>query len=102
MSQHPHHTPRSLLLLGYSYNWSPAIITQDVKAALQTSGVENIPMIWGEKDLDPLRLENLEVLDQASYLLGFNEPNFGAQVRYNSMRKSKYLISTMYASLAHM
>ena len=57
-------------------------------------------MIWGEKDVDPLRLENLEVLDQAPYLLGFNEPNFGAQVRYNSMRKSKYLISTMYASLA--
>lgn len=37
-------------------------------------------MIWGEKDLDSTRLANLDSLDQSSYMLGFNEPNFGSQV----------------------
>lgn len=65
---------------GSRYNWSPAIITQDVKDAQTSSGSEYIPMIWGEKDVDPSRLANLEALSQSSHLLGFNEPNFGAQV----------------------
>lgn len=68
------------VFFGSRYNWSPAIITQDVKVAQATAGIEYIPMIWGEKDVDPSRLANLDTLDQSSHLLGFNEPNFGAQV----------------------
>ncbi len=38
-------------------------------------------MIWGEKDFESSRLSNLQALSQSSHLLGFNEPNFNAQVR---------------------
>eukprot|EP00752_Nemacystus_decipiens_P009999 g8915.t1 len=65
--------------MSWWYNWSPAIITQSVKDAMPTSGAEYIPMIWGEKDLDDLRLANLDALGESSHLLGFNEPNFGSQ-----------------------
>lgn len=38
-------------------------------------------MIWGEGDLTEERLQNLECVgDSSSYLLGFNEPNYGYQV----------------------
>lgn len=63
------------------YNWSPAIIPDDIKTAQALSGCEYVPMIWGEKDMTSARLANLETLGSSSHLLGFNEPNFGAQVR---------------------
>lgn len=65
---------------GPRYNWSPAIITEEVKVVQVTSGTEYIPMIWGEKDLTDARLGNLDALQQSRTLLGFNEPNFGSQV----------------------
>ncbi|CAM9119621.1 unnamed protein product, partial [Ectocarpus fasciculatus] len=65
--------------MSWWYNWSPAMITSEVKVAQSASGCEYIPMIWGEKDLDSTRLANLDSLDQSSYMLGFNEPNFGSQ-----------------------
>lgn len=64
----------------FRYNWSPAIITQEVNVAQTTSGCEYIPMVWGEKDMTDTRLSYLDSLGSASHLLGFNEPNFGAQV----------------------
>lgn len=69
-----------LLIVG-RYNWAPGILDQGVAVAQATSGCEYIPMIWGEKDLTNQRLANLDVLEgQVSSLLGFNEPNFQAQV----------------------
>ncbi|CAN0438173.1 unnamed protein product [Ascophyllum nodosum] len=65
--------------MSWWYNWSPAIIPQEVKAAQITSGTEYIPMIWGEKDLTDERLSYLDSLGQCVNLLGFNEPNFGSQ-----------------------
>ncbi|CAM9096280.1 unnamed protein product, partial [Hapterophycus canaliculatus] len=65
--------------MSWWYNWSPAIIPEEVKIAQATSGCEYIPMIWGEKDTTSTRLANLEALSHSSHFLGFNEPNFGAQ-----------------------
>lgn len=48
---------------------------------MAASGCEYVPMIWGEKDMTAERLANLEGMGKSSYLLGFNEPNFGSQVR---------------------
>lgn len=80
-SGRPDHRPTSLLSFNFfRYNWSPAIIAQEVKVAQPTSGTEYIPMIWGQKDTESSRLANLEALGESSHLLGFNEPNFGAQV----------------------
>lgn len=64
------------------YNWSPGMIDDSITAAQSTSGMYYYPMIWGEQDLDPQRLANLSPLEgQTPTLLGFNEPNFQAQVR---------------------
>ncbi|CAM9758145.1 unnamed protein product [Pylaiella littoralis] len=63
--------------MSWWYNWSPALMSSDVKAAQAASGCEYIPMIWGNKDMT--RLENLDAMDQCSSLLSFNEPNFGSQ-----------------------
>lgn len=52
-------------------------------------------MIWGEKDVDPSRLAYLEALGQSSHLLGFNEPNFGAQVQY-----VPYVLKQIHVALA--
>lgn len=82
------HRPMRLLLFDSRYNWSPAIITQEVKVAQATSGTEYIPMIWGEKDTEASRLANLKALGKSSNLLGFNEPNFGAQVTTTSKHKT--------------
>lgn len=44
-------------------------------------GSEYVPMIWGEGDLTEARLRQLSwVGKNSSYLLGFNEPNYGSQV----------------------
>ena len=74
-------------LLISRYNWSPAIIAEEVKVAQASSGAEYIPMIWGEKDFDSSRLANLKALGKSSHLLGFNEPNFGSQVKAQTRRR---------------
>lgn len=56
-------------------------MSQEMIKAQASSGCEYIPMLWGEKDLTETRLANLNNLGQSSHLLGFNEPNFGSQVR---------------------
>ena len=83
----------------FRYNWSPAIIPQEVKAAQITSGTEYVPMIWGEKDLTDARLSFLSSLGQCANLLGFNEPNFGTEVpkeaSLRSLRRSILPHSTL-------
>lgn len=63
------------------YDWSPAALADGVFEASEAQNSEYLPMIWGEGDLAESRLRNLDTLGhQASYLLGFNEPNYGSQV----------------------
>lgn len=62
------------------YNWSPGVLSVETTAAQALSGCEYIPMLWGTKDFTEERLASLDDLGQCSHLLGFNEPNFGAQV----------------------
>lgn len=66
------------------YSWSPGILGVETTAAQALSGLEYIPMLWGTKDFTDERLASLDALGECSHLLGFNEPNFGAQVN-NSM-----------------
>lgn len=66
--------------IGWWYNWAP---TPDpaAHAALQDAGVEYVPMVWSgppTRDIDVNALID-EIPDDARFLLGFNEPNFGAQ-----------------------
>lgn len=87
-----------------SYNWSPGIMSAEVAKALATSGLEYVPMIWGEKDLDDTRLANLDAFKGAEHLLGFNEPNFNVQV--SSDRAGMYTdwiveLLLSHVSLAH-
>lgn len=53
-----------------------------------TQGSLYVPMIWGEGDLTEERLRDLAWVGDASpYLLGFNEPNYGEQVRVGKWRR---------------
>ncbi|MEY9927558.1 RNA polymerase sigma factor (sigma-70 family) [Catenulispora sp. GP43] len=54
------------------YDWSPSRIDQ-----LGHAGPEFVPMIWGAKNADPATLATAR--SQGSTLLGFNEPDMGAQ-----------------------
>lgn len=67
------------------YNWAPGILQGDTTAAQALAGLEYIPMLWGTKDFTEARLASLGALGQSSYLLGFNEPNFGDQVHSSNI-----------------
>jgi hypothetical protein len=66
--------------IGWWYNWGP-LPEAGAQAALAAAGVEFVPMVWtgppsAEIDVDALVAG---IPEGARYLLGFNEPNFGAQ-----------------------
>jgi len=66
--------------IGWWYNWAPTP-EPDAYAALRAAGVEYVPMVWSgppTRDIDVDRLID-EIPEDARFLLGFNEPNFGAQ-----------------------
>jgi hypothetical protein len=54
------------------YDWSPSRLDH-----LGTSGPQFVPMIWGPKNTDAGSLATAK--SQGSVLLGFNEPDMGAQ-----------------------
>lgn len=58
------------------YNWAPRPDT-DVRNDYASLGFEFVPMIWGG-NFDDDRIDD-ELVSDARYLLGFNEPNFFAQ-----------------------
>jgi hypothetical protein len=58
------------------YNWTTSP-DKGVATTFQTTGVEFVPMIWGGNP-DPATIEK-QIPKSAKYVLGFNEPNFGAQ-----------------------
>ena len=62
--------------ISWWYNWTTSP-DQGVATTFQTTGVEFVPMIWGGTP-DPATIEK-QIPKSAKYLLGFNEPNFGAQ-----------------------
>jgi hypothetical protein len=62
--------------ISWWYNWTTSP-DKAVASNFQTTGVEFVPMIWGG-DPDPATIEK-QIPKSAKYLLGFNEPNFGAQ-----------------------
>ena len=62
--------------ISWWYNWTTSP-DKAVSTTFQTTGVEFVPMIWGGNP-DPATIEK-QIPKSAKYLLGFNEPNFGAQ-----------------------
>jgi hypothetical protein len=65
--------------ISWWYNWSTSP-EKGVATTFQQSGVEFVPMIWGVKNgpPDPATIEK-QIPKGSKYILGFNEPNFGAQ-----------------------
>jgi Glycosyl hydrolase catalytic core len=61
--------------ISWWYNWTTS--PENSAAGYATAGVEFVPMIWGGTP-DPATIEP-QIPAGAKYLLGFNEPNFGAQ-----------------------
>jgi hypothetical protein len=57
------------------YNWTTS--PEKSAAGYAAAGIEFVPMIWGGTP-DPATIEK-QIPAGAKYLLGFNEPNFGAQ-----------------------
>lgn len=65
----------------HRYDWSPGSLADGVFEASLAQGSQYVPMIWGEGDLAEGRLNDLAGIGNRSpYLMGFNEPNYGAQV----------------------
>ena len=62
--------------ISWWYNWTTSP-DKAVATNFQTTGVEFVPMIWGGTP-DPVAIEK-QIPKSAKYVLGFNEPNFGAQ-----------------------
>ncbi|HVZ75069.1 MAG TPA: glycoside hydrolase family protein [Polyangia bacterium] len=64
--------------ISWWYNWSTA--PEKTAAGYAMAGVEFVPMVWGIKGglPDPATIEK-QIPAGAKYILGFNEPNFGAQ-----------------------
>lgn len=63
------------------YNWSPRPESA-VVSAYAGLGVEFTPMVWGGS-FDGARISN-ELVNDARYLLGFNEPNFFVQANLSA------------------
>lgn len=71
------------------YDWSPGMLDYGVLKVSMAQGSEYVPMIWGEGDLTEARLRHLSWIGKnSSYLLGFNEPNFGSQVPFTVNQNS--------------
>ena len=66
--------------IGWWYDWGP-IPDADAHAALTAAGVEFVPMVWSGPPRQDIDVDDLiaNIPEGARYLLGFNEPNFGAQ-----------------------
>jgi hypothetical protein len=63
--------------IGWWYNWAlPPDRT--LVSSYEAFGVDFVPMVWGGGSLDPAKLA-AQVPSGATYLLTFNEPNFGTQ-----------------------
>ena len=68
------------------YNWAH-VPDEGVKPDVyKTLGVEYVPMVWGGGGLDSTRATQIagEIPEGASFLLGFNEPNFGEQANLSA------------------
>ncbi|MDI3287839.1 glycoside hydrolase family protein [Polyangium sp. 15x6] len=68
------------------YNWAH-VPDEGVKPdAYKALGVEYVPMVWGGGGLDSMRAAQIasEIPDGTSFLLGFNEPNFGEQANLSA------------------
>jgi len=66
--------------IGWWYNWGP-VPDADAQLALSAAGVEFVPMIWTGPPNSAIDVDQLvaDIPAGSRYLLGFNEPNFGAQ-----------------------
>lgn len=64
------------------YNWAHLPDEGVRGGAYRSLGVDYMPMTWG-RDVDVERLV-AEIPDDAGYLLGFNEPNFGDQANISA------------------
>ena len=68
--------------VGWWYNWDFRP-DQDLRAgAYRDAGTEYVPMIWGAKS--DRNAAKTAIVDDARVLLGFNEPNFGAQANLSA------------------
>jgi hypothetical protein len=68
--------------ISWWYNWS-TIPDEDLRdGSYRAAGVDYVPMIWGEAfDVD----EAIDAIPEgATWLLGFNEPNFGSQANISA------------------
>jgi hypothetical protein len=65
--------------ISWWYNWSTSP-EKSVATTFQQSGVEFVPMVWGQQGgpPDPATIEK-QIPKGAKYILGFNEPNFASQ-----------------------
>lgn len=63
------------------YNWTHVPDEGVRPDYYKTLGVEYVPMVWGGGNLDSAAADRIasEIPEGARFLLGFNEPNFGAQ-----------------------
>lgn len=63
------------------YNWTHVPDEGVRPDHYKTLGVEYVPMVWGGHNLDAAAADRIaaEIPEGARFLLGFNEPNFGAQ-----------------------
>lgn len=82
-----HHSKADMAALSpavsWWYNWAH-VPDQGVQPdAYKTLGVEYVPMVWGGGGLDSAKIAG-EIPDGAKFLLGFNEPNFGAQANLSA------------------
>ncbi|WP_156041139.1 glycoside hydrolase family protein [Chondromyces apiculatus] len=68
------------------YNWTHVPDEGVRPDAYETLGVDYVPMVWGGDGLDGARAAQIadEIPDGVRFLLGFNEPNFGAQANLSA------------------
>lgn len=85
-----HHSKADMAALSpavsWWYNWAHVPDDGVKPDAYKTLGVEYVPMVWGGSDLDSAHAAQIagEIPDGASFLLGFNEPNFVAQANLSA------------------
>ncbi|MFT3765926.1 MAG: glycoside hydrolase family protein [Minicystis sp.] len=85
-----HHSKADMAALSpavsWWYNWAHVPDEGVRPDAYKTLGVEYVPMVWGGGDLDDAHATQIasEIPGGAGFLLGFNEPNFGAQANLSA------------------
>ncbi|APR76985.1 Hypothetical protein A7982_02332 [Minicystis rosea] len=85
-----HHSKADMEALSPSvswwYNWAHVPDDGVKPDAYKTIGLDYVPMVWGKGGLDSDHVTQIasEIPDSASFLLGFNEPNFGAQANLSA------------------